>query len=115
MLVHTSGLADPSETDEYVRDIAPVPGIGTEWVVTRTAYKNTAYTALARIVERASGMSFDDSLQKRIIDVVGMRRVHPHRELQVEPNAARGYMWWKSRTQNFRGTARHKVQSPIVL
>ena len=109
LLNHTSGLPDYMElfTDHW--DITKIatnkdmisllakqkPAIrfkpGEKW-----EYSNTGYALLASIIEKASGQSFGDYLQKNIFQPLDMKRTLVYRrryEKKTIPNYAYGYVY----------------------
>lgn len=112
LIHHTSGLRDQwsmlglagwrlddedavSDADvvtllEHMRELDFPPG-------TRHSYSNTNYTVLAKVVEKASGMSFREFTTKAIFEPLGMRstffRSNHH---EIVPNLATGYRPAKS-------------------
>jgi len=106
-LVHMGGFPDFMDSLEYVATIAPSPFLGTEWGLdwaaarpevfspgTQAVYDNTGYVILARIVEQASHLSYEQFLHDRIFVPLGMKTVEGYRMLQPRPNTAEGYLWW---------------------
>lgn len=59
---------------------------------TSSAYSNAGYTLLACAIEGASGVSYDDYLQKHIFDKAGMTHTKRDNPLEVIPGRARPYM-----------------------
>lgn len=58
----------------------------------RYEYSNTGYFLLGRIVERASGMSFDEFVKERIFRPLGMTRSHIHSDhTQIVRNRTHAY------------------------
>lgn len=105
LLVHTSGIADYTGELWYLHKDYTNPFVGTgpllQWSAsqkleftpgTNVQYDNAAYTMLARIVERASKVSFFSYLQQRFFKPLGMTSVAPQTFYKIEPNTARGYM-----------------------
>lgn len=105
VLVHTSGIADFSSEEWYVRKHFGNPAVGPDpllaWSAsqrlqftpgTRAVYDNAGYTALARIIEKASGMQFFAFLSKRFLTPMHMTSVAPQSFFGIQPNTARGYM-----------------------
>jgi D-alanyl-D-alanine carboxypeptidase len=106
-LVHMGGFPDFMDAPEYVLTIAPSPFLGTDWGLdwaaakppvfapgTQAVYDNTGYVILARIIEQASGLSYEQFLDDRIFVPLGMKSVEGYRMLQPRPNTAEGYLWW---------------------
>ena len=102
LLTHTGGYAEYTELDdidrlgarpatnaEIVEAVAARPlGFkpGTKW-----QYSNTAYVMLAMVVEKLSGMSYEDFLRSRIFEPLGMTRTHFEDQQMVETDRATGY------------------------
>ena len=106
LLVHTSGLADYSSQEWYLREYFANPFVGYEpllkWSASqpldfvpgsRAQYDNAGYVVLARIVEKASGKKFFDFLHDRFLQRLGMTSVAPQTFFRLEPNTAKGYMF----------------------
>lgn len=104
MLVHTSGLADYGGEAWYVTKYSTNPFAGTEdlfkWSASqplmfapgsKAEYDNTAYTLLARIVEKASGERFFTFLSRNFLKPLAMTSVAPQSFFKIEPNTAQGY------------------------
>ena len=108
LLRHTSGISDYEEwfggysTQEYsdymsqahaperiLRDAKAKPldhKPGTKF-----RYSNSAYIALGFIIERASGISYEDFLRTRIHEPLGMTLSEQDRSEHLIPNRAQGY------------------------
>jgi D-alanyl-D-alanine carboxypeptidase len=112
VLVHTSGIPDFTDEADYALKIAPLPFEGyapvLAWALarpinfppgTQARYDNAAYTVLARIIEKASGVGYEEFLNQRIFVPLGMTTVHGYRMLAVQSNTARGYLWWNADLQ----------------
>ncbi|HEU4799000.1 MAG TPA: serine hydrolase domain-containing protein [Gemmatimonadales bacterium] len=108
LLRHTSGISDYEEwfggysTQEYsdymsqahaparilrdakARPLDHEPG-------TKFRYSNSAYIALGFIIERASGMPYEDFLRTRIHEPLGMTLSEQDRSGNLIPNRAQGY------------------------
>lgn len=104
MLVHTSGIADAGNQPWYLTTSFTNPFEGTKemfkWSASqpleftpgsKAAYDNTAYTLLARIVEKASGEPFFTFLSQKFLKPLGMTSVAPQTFFTIEPNTAQGY------------------------
>jgi len=77
LLTHTSGLGEYATTqphwtlEQYARQIASQPARfqpGTKW-----QYSTAGLDCVGRVVEVASGMPFDQFMQKRLLDPLGMK------------------------------------------
>ena len=61
---------------------------------TKYIYNNVLYTAGARIAEKATGEEWDDLLQNRIFDPLGMEGSYPAtRPARDDDNLVSGYVW----------------------
>jgi D-alanyl-D-alanine carboxypeptidase len=114
LLTHTGGYAEftalddidrlaarPVTNDEIFETVASRPlGFkpGTKW-----QYSNTGYVLLATVIERLSGMSYDDYLRTKIFEPLAMTRTHYEDESVVESNRATGY------TRFAMGTPEHEL------
>lgn len=103
LLNHSSGLGDYMEHDDYKRrmreirtiaDILPLiyaqkplfpPG-------ERFGYSNSGMVVLGAIVEKVSGLSYPDYLQRHIFGPAGMRDSHLAQEDDLLANRAIGYL-----------------------
>lgn len=105
LAMHTSGLKEIPDLDssltsaEAVRRIAELP---LQWEPgTREAYGNSDFTLLAFIIERVTGMSFVEFLQKRLLDPLHMTSTsfdHATESGRVRianalPNRSGVYLW----------------------
>jgi CubicO group peptidase (beta-lactamase class C family) len=108
LIRHTSGISDYEEwfggwrtqaySDYMAQDSAP-------WRIARDAkqrpldfepgteyhYSNSAYVLLGFIIERASGMSYEDFLRTRIHEPLGMTHSGQDHSDELLPNRAQGY------------------------
>ena len=75
----------PMETLGFVLDREPLFPAGTGY-----AYTDTGYILLGLIIERASGRSYYDLLQERILDPLQLERTIPSNRLRI-PELATGY------------------------
>jgi CubicO group peptidase (beta-lactamase class C family) len=102
LLTHTSGIRSytelesfPTEVrqdftvaqmierfDDEPRDFAPGAGY---------AYNNSAYFLLGAVIEQVSGLSYQQFLQQRIFDPLGMEHTYYDDPERVIPNRASGY------------------------
>ena len=105
LLVHTGGIADFTSERWYLEKDFTNPAMGygplLAWSAsqplqftpgTKAVYDNAAYTMLARIVEKASGMNFFSFLSQRFFEPLHMTSVAPQSFFDIAPNTARGYM-----------------------
>ncbi len=58
---------------------------------TKFRYSNTAYIVLGTIVERGSGMPYDEFLRLRMLEPLGMTRSEQDRSERLIPDRAQGY------------------------
>jgi D-alanyl-D-alanine carboxypeptidase len=102
LLTHTGGYAEftelpdidrlaarPATNEEILDTVVSRPlGFkpGTKW-----QYSNTGYVMLAAIVERLSGMRYEEFLRTRIFQPLGMTRTQYEDESLVETDRATGY------------------------
>jgi CubicO group peptidase (beta-lactamase class C family) len=105
LLTHTSGLPDYNNIPEFFRlvqsgllsdaevlkrisdyDLLFEPG-------TRFSYSNDGYRVLGAIIEKATAKSYEQVLQERILDPLGMRNTGYSSATAVLPKRAAGY--WK--------------------
>ena len=105
LLTHSSGMenylgaagfpdiSDPAVTHDQIarhlfthlkREFAP----GETW-----SYSNSGYLLLGNIIEKASGMSYFDFLQRRIFDPLGMTRTRSTDPRAIPGRRANGYEW----------------------
>ncbi len=103
LLNHTSGIKSytdlPDLRDLARKDLEPLELIdvfkdepmdfdpGTEY-----RYNNSGYILLGYIIEKVSGMSYADFVQKNIFDKVGMTSSYYGSKTTLIPNRASGYM-----------------------
>jgi len=103
LLTHTSGIpipiytgpawdrysalaASPTEFLDLVRDKPLLYPHGT-----KLTYNNTGYILLGMVIEKLSGMKYEDFIQKRIFDQVGMHDSGFDDVGKIVPLRARGY------------------------
>jgi D-alanyl-D-alanine carboxypeptidase len=103
LLTHTSGLSALSETsdyratasqesplvdvlDDWIKDLPPDFAPGERW-----AYSNWGYNLLGAIIERASGMSYQDYLAQRLFAPAGMTHTAYNDRRRIIPMRATGY------------------------
>jgi D-alanyl-D-alanine carboxypeptidase len=103
LLTHTSGIpipsysgpawerysalgASPAEFLDLVRDKPLLYPHGT-----KMTYNNTGYILLGMVIEKLSGMKYEDFIQKRIFDQVGMHDSGFDDVGKIIPMRARGY------------------------
>jgi CubicO group peptidase (beta-lactamase class C family) len=97
LLTHTSGMGEMTtrephltlaETSERLSHQPLRFQPGTRW-----AYSTAAIDLLGRVVEAASGMPFDQFLQNRVLDPLGMKDTSFWVALDKESRLARSYRW----------------------
>jgi len=111
LLIHTSGIKSYTSMENFMRfartDMTPLelinlfkhepmdfePG-------ERYAYNNSAYILLGYIIEEASGMSYEDFIQKNIFDRLGMKNSYYGSRSKIIPNRASGYQPFGESFQN---------------
>ena len=103
LLTHTSGIPsytgypgfwsdssrNPYETEELIQkfcmgDLEFEPG-------SQFAYNNSGYFLLAKIIEEVTGKSYEENIQERIFDKVGMKNTYLERPSNIVKNRASGY------------------------
>ncbi len=104
LLTHTSGIPNFTSFPDYVRTM-PLPSPPAETLKrfrdkplafepgTKFSYSNSGYVLLGYIIERVSGRSYEEFLQKQIFGPLGMSDTgydHPER---VMPRRASGTSW----------------------
>jgi CubicO group peptidase (beta-lactamase class C family) len=110
LLYHTSGIKAytsvegfertaflPTTHEEVVKFVAPYPlefDPGEKW-----DYSNTGYYLLGVVIEKASGQSYADFLQKRIFTPLQMTSTRVNDEKAVIANRASGYTWRENTLQ----------------
>jgi D-alanyl-D-alanine carboxypeptidase len=103
LLTHTSGISSLSETADmraaaspdarvtdlaadWVRDLPPDAAPGERW-----AYSNWGYHLLAAIIEQASGASYQEFVQRTVLDPLGMRQTYYADRRRIVPRRVSGY------------------------
>lgn len=103
LLTHTSGIPsytgypgfwsdssrNPYETEELIDkfcmgDLEFEPG-------TQFSYNNSGYVLLAKIIEEVTGKSYEENIQERIFDKVGMKNTYLERPGDIIKNRSAGY------------------------
>ena len=103
MLSHTSGIAQFAETDKWEINFF-MPGIPRDSLYRlikldpfqfptgqAQAYSNSAFWLLGLVVEKASGMRYEDYVQQRIFEPLGMKRSMYCNSFTNVPRRAQGY------------------------
>lgn len=107
LLAHTSGLGSHSAHDvspcgpgpeesrythqDVIAEIACLPldfEPGSDW-----SYSDTGYLVLGLLIERMSGLAYDDFLRRRIFTPLGMASTRLMGPIGVEDGRATGYAW----------------------
>lgn len=102
LLIHTSGVKSYTNIPEFIKmartDMTPMELIGHFKDLPmdfepgeRYAYNNSAYILLGYIIEKVSGMSYEDFIQKNIFDKLGMNNSYYGSKSRMIPNRASGY------------------------
>jgi CubicO group peptidase (beta-lactamase class C family) len=103
LLTHTSGLGDFSQTRRFaetsrdmLRSVADYLQFATEEKPafdpgTRWAYSNTGYLVLGAVIEKVTGMSYQDYVREHIFQRAGMLSTDNFDVDLVVPNLAVGY------------------------
>ena len=102
LLNHSSGLGDYMEHADYKGRMAGIRGIADILPLIhadrpqfpageRFAYSNSGMVLLGAIIEKASGLSYPDYLQRHIFGPAGMQDSHLAQEDEVLANRAIGY------------------------
>jgi len=104
LLTHTSGVFSYTSIPGYMfsdklrrdlttaelvdvfKDLEPDFAPGEKW-----QYSNSGYVLLGAIIEEASGMSYEDFVQKSIFDELGMENSYYGSNTKIIPNRASGY------------------------
>jgi D-alanyl-D-alanine carboxypeptidase len=66
----------------------------------RWLYDNSGYILLGAIIERASGASYEDFIEKKIFEPLGMKNSYYDRTEQIIPNRVKGYQRTANGFQN---------------
>ena len=97
LLTHTSGLGELNERSPHLtlaetsRQVAALP-LRFE-PRARWGYSTAGFDVLGRVVEVASGMTFDQFLQKRLFDPLGMKDTSFWVGVSAKDRWARSYRW----------------------
>jgi CubicO group peptidase (beta-lactamase class C family) len=102
LLTHTSGIKSYTElekwTKEWRRDFTPQEMIDffkdepmTFAPGEKYAYNNSAYFILGYVIEKASGMTYEDFIEQRIFTPLGMTNSRYGHKDEITPNRAAGY------------------------
>lgn len=111
LLNHTSGIKSYTNVPEFM-DIARVDMTPMEIIEKfkdlpmdfepgeRYAYNNSAYILLGYIIEKASGVSYEDFIQNNIFYKLGMKNSYYGSKSRIIPNRASGYQNSQNGLQN---------------
>ena len=97
VLTHTSGLGELTERDPHLtlaetsRQLAQRPlrfQPGSRW-----GYSTAGFDVLGRVVEVVAGVPFDEFLQKRVFDPLGMKDTSFWIRADAKGRWARSYQW----------------------
>jgi CubicO group peptidase (beta-lactamase class C family) len=101
LLCHTSGLLDYEDfveeragwqiSDEEVLEIAAAQSATYFPPGSRYRYSNTGYVLLALVVEKVSGIPYDDFVQQHIFEPLGMAHTVLYEKGKFIPDRAMGY------------------------
>lgn len=102
LMTHTSGIHSYTNVPDFIKtarqDMTPQQ-IAEEFGKipfdfrpgTRYSYNNSAYILLGMIIEKVSGMSYADFIQKHIFDALGMKQSYYLHNEPIIPKRASGY------------------------
>lgn len=103
LLTHTSGIPSYTSQPEFSKDVSRNPYKPHEFVEEHCSgdlefepgsefrYNNSGYFLLGMIIENVTGQSYEEALQKRIFDRVGMRSTGYDHHATVLDKRASGY------------------------
>lgn len=63
-------------------------------------YSNSGYVPLGYIIEKLSGMSYGDFIQKNIFDKLAMKNSYYGNSYKIIPNRANGYQFYEGNYEN---------------
>jgi CubicO group peptidase (beta-lactamase class C family) len=63
-------------------------------------YSNSGYVLLGYIIEKISGMSYEDFIQKNIFEKLGMKDSYYGNTYKIIPNRANGYQFYEGNYEN---------------
>lgn len=63
-------------------------------------YSNSGYVLLGYIIEKLSGMSYENFIQKNIFDQLGMKNSYYANSYKIIPNRANGYQLYEGKYEN---------------
>ena len=103
LLTHTSGIPSYTGLPNFIQDISRNPYSVDETVKkfcsgdfefepgTKYRYNNSGYVLLGAIIEKVTGKSYEDVLQERILNPVGMKNTGYDHHETIIPGRAAGY------------------------
>lgn len=98
LLTHTSGIAEFGANFDYKRDYADDELVKTAYQLplefepgARWNYSNTGYLLLGILVQKASGQSYLDILDKKVFKPLGMKTARGISDADIVPHRASGY------------------------
>jgi D-alanyl-D-alanine carboxypeptidase len=111
LLQHTSGIKDLTRLPTYRRDrqvdASPDEVLGRFRNLPlqfdpgeKHQYCNSGYILLRHVIEKASGESYKDFVQKRQLDVAGLKDTYCDERGRIIPNRAAGYSRWSGKLRN---------------
>lgn len=111
LLNHTSGIKDYTRIAEFRTktrlDMTPEEIIGSfknlplEFSPNeKYAYTNSGYVLLGYIIEKVSGLTYEEFIQKHIFDKLGMKNSHFGNSYRIIPNRASGYQFFDGNYEN---------------
>jgi len=107
LLSHTAGLVEdppgflpfkPQEDAEVIKSVYPVPLLfkpGTAW-----SYSNAGYFAVAEVIRKVTGQSWDTFLADRLFRPAGLLTTRITSTTEIVPNRSAGYLFDADRLVN---------------
>jgi len=111
LLNHTSGIKSYTNLPEFRAktrlDMTPEEIIGSFKNLPlefnpneKYEYSNSGYVLLGYIIEKLSGMNYEDFIQKNIFDKLGMKNSYYANTYKIIPNRANGYQLYEGNFEN---------------
>jgi len=103
LLTHTSGVPIPKYSGPAWERYSALPGGPEDWLNlvrgepllyphgTKLTYNNTGYILLGMVIEKVSGMKYEDFVQQKIFDALGMKDSGFDDVSRIVARRARGY------------------------
>jgi D-alanyl-D-alanine carboxypeptidase len=125
LLNHTAGIPNHTETAAYKarlrEDMTPsellaayVANLPLDFEPgTKYHYSNTGYILLGMLVEKVSGQSYGDFLQKRFFDPLGLKHLRYGSEEELIPGLVPGYTKWP-KPCDYRSTSQTFASGGLV-